>query len=99
MPYMQAMDIFVLPSLTETTSLVTIEAMACVSAVLVTPVGYAKRYIKTRRNGLFFPKKNSTVLRLKLEWLLKHPKHIGTLGRRARRKVENIFDWNEKMAS
>ena len=38
LPYYQAMDIFVLPSLTETSSLVTMEAMACGLPVVVTPV-------------------------------------------------------------
>lgn len=94
-PYLQAMDIFVLPSLTETTSLATIEAMACGNAVVVTPNGYLKRYIRDKRNGLFFPKKNSTVLRLKLNWLLKNPQHIQTLAHRARRTVEKRFDWEK----
>ncbi len=93
-PYLQAMDIFVLPSLTETTSIATIEAMACGCAVLVTPNGYIKRYIKNKKNGLFFPKKNSTVLRLKLDALLKHPTHIKVLGQRARRTAERTFNWD-----
>lgn len=94
-PYMQAMDIFVLPSLTETTSLVTIEAMSCGLPVVVTPVGFVKRYIKERENGLFFPKKNSTVLKLKLDWLLKNPVLRYRLGKRGRKVVEESFTWDK----
>ncbi len=94
-PYMQAMDIFVLPSLTETTSLVTIEAMSCGLPVVVTPVGFIKRYIKERENGLFFPKKNSTVLKLKLDLLLKNPVLRYRIGKRARKTVEDTFTWDK----
>jgi len=94
-PYLQAMDIFVLPSLTETTSLVTIEAMACGLPVVVTPVGFIKRYIKDRENGLFFPKKNSTVLKLKLDWLLRNSFLRYRIGKRARKTVEEAFPWDK----
>jgi glycosyltransferase involved in cell wall biosynthesis len=55
-PYLQAMDIYVMPSLTETSSLSTMEAMSCGIAVVSTPVGYIKGYIKNNYNGFFFNK-------------------------------------------
>jgi len=39
------MDIYVLPSLTETTSLSTMEAMSCGAVPVTTPVGHLKEYI------------------------------------------------------
>ena len=63
-PYLQAMDIFVLPSLTETTSLATLEAMACGLPVIATRVGYLKYYIKNKQNGLFFSKRNNYLASL-----------------------------------
>ncbi|MBI3033120.1 glycosyltransferase family 4 protein [Candidatus Woesearchaeota archaeon] len=97
-PYLQAMDIYVLPSLTETTSLSTLEAMACCLPVIVTPVGYVKQYVKEKENGMFFPFRNSLVLAMKLEMLINNPKLREALGRNGRRAVERYFSW-EKTAN
>jgi glycosyltransferase involved in cell wall biosynthesis len=94
-PYLQAMDIYVLPSLTETTSLSTLEAMACGVAVVCTPVGYVKEYIKERYNGMLFPFKNSLILSLKLNMLLEDKKLRERLGRNARKTVEQQFHWKD----
>ena len=53
--YLKAMDIFVMPSLTETTSLATLEAMACGLPVIATKVGYIKNYLVKNHNGIFSP--------------------------------------------
>jgi glycosyltransferase involved in cell wall biosynthesis len=94
-PYLQAMDIYVLPSLTETTSLSTLEAMACGVAVICTPVGYVKEYIKERYNGMLFPFKNSLVLSLKLNMLLEDKKLRDRLAKNGRRTVEQRFKWQD----
>jgi glycosyltransferase involved in cell wall biosynthesis len=93
--YIQAMDIYVLPSFTETTSLSTLEAMSCGCAVLSTKVGLAKRYIKDKVNGSFFPAGNDTVLRLKLKWLIESPELRESMGESARRTVITSFDWSK----
>jgi glycosyltransferase involved in cell wall biosynthesis len=90
-PYLQATDIFVLPSLVETTSLATLEAMACEAVPIATPVGYVKEYIKEKRNGLLFPFQNATVLALKLKWLLKEDFVRKKLGEAARKTVQKQF--------
>lgn len=92
-PYLQAMDIYVLPSLTETTSISTLEAMSCGLAVVVTPVGYVKHYIKDSKNGLFFPKKNTGILAKKINLLLKNEKLRQKLGEEARKTVIKKFSW------
>lgn len=94
LPYLQAMDIFVLPSLTETSSLATMEAMACGLPVIATKVGYVKEYIKDKENGLFFPKNNDLVLSLKLEILLKNKKYREKLGSNARKTALEKFSWD-----
>ncbi len=94
-PYLQAMDIYVLPSLTETTSISTLEAMSCGLAVVVTPVGYVKHYIKEGKNGVFFPKKNSGVLAKKINMLLKNEKMMQRLGDAARKTVIIKFNWEK----
>lgn len=94
-PYLQAMDVYVLPSLTETTSISTLEAMSCGLAVVVTPVGYARRYIKEGKNGLFFPKKNSSILAKKINMLLKSEGLRQRLGDAARKTVIKKFNWDK----
>jgi glycosyltransferase involved in cell wall biosynthesis len=69
-PVLQAMDAYVLPSLTETSSLSTMEAMSCRVAPIVTRVGYLKKYIKDGKNGLFFEMKNPVDLCSKMRFLM-----------------------------
>lgn len=90
-PYLQAMDIFVLSSLTETTSLATLEAMSCGVPVVCTPVGAIKDYIINGENGFLFPKQNDLVLRKKLEWLIANQKERERMGVHARRSVEEKY--------
>ncbi len=92
-PYFQAMDIFVLPSLTETSSLATMEAMACAIPPVVTPVGYVKEYVKDKENGMTFPFQNVTVLSLKLEMLIKDKALRERLGKSARETIVKRFNW------
>ncbi|MFP4112191.1 MAG: glycosyltransferase family 4 protein [Candidatus Woesearchaeota archaeon] len=82
--YLQAMDIYVLPSLTETTSLSTLEAMSCEIPVVATPVGDVAFYLVNNVNGFKFSKENSFDLVVKLRKLLDNPelrKRIGTAAR------------------
>jgi len=95
--YLQAADIFVMPSLTETTSLATLEAMSCGLPVIVTKVGFMQEYIKKEKNGLFFPKANPTMLALKLEKLQNDPELRASLGRQARRTITHAFSWERSI--
>jgi len=92
--YLQAMDIYVLPSLTETTSLSTLEAMSCGLPVIATQVGFIKDYIKPGFNGLFFPKQQTYYLAAQLEKLLGSVQLREMLGRNARMTVVNDFNWD-----
>jgi 1,2-diacylglycerol 3-alpha-glucosyltransferase len=94
-PYLQAMDMFVQPSLTETSSLATLEAMACAIPVITTKTGDLKKYIKDKDNGLLFSRKNDTLLALKIEWLLKEEFVRSTIGLNARETVDKIFNLND----
>ncbi len=94
-PYYQAMDIYVLPSLTETTSLTTMEAMATGLPVVVTPVGFIKEYINDGSNGLLFPKQNSYVLSQKLDYLKEDKKAREELGKKARETIVNNYSWEK----
>ena len=87
------MDIYVLPSLTETSSISTMEAMSCGLAVVSTKVGYVQKYIKEKVNGMFFPMQNYFVLSMKLEWLLENKKLREMLGKNARKTAVEKFSW------
>ncbi len=93
--YYQAMDAFVLPSLHETTSLVTLEAMSCELPVVVTPMGGIREYLVPGRNGLLFPPRNVRQLLSHLEMLYNNPKLRQMLGREARKTVVKDYDWKK----
>ena len=95
--YLKAMDIFVMPSLTETTSLATLEAMACGLPVIATKVGYIKNYLVRNHNGLFFPRNSGSVLSLKMSQLLKDKKLREELGQNARKTVTYGFSWERSI--
>jgi glycosyltransferase involved in cell wall biosynthesis len=94
-PYYQAMDIYVLPSLTETTSLTTMEAMSCGLPVVVTPVGYVEKYVEHNFNGFVFPPKNVERLELLLTKLVKDKVLREKVGRTARKTMTKKHDWQK----
>ncbi|NIA03931.1 MAG: glycosyltransferase, partial [Nitrospiraceae bacterium] len=66
-PYYQSMDVFVMPSLLETTSLVVLEAMSCGVPVISTKVGFAGRYFDEGKNGFLFNFHDEVGLYIKLD--------------------------------
>ena len=93
--YFQAMDIYVLPSLTETTSLTTMEAMSCEVPVVCTPVGYIGKYIEHKVNGYLFPPKNIGRLVIILEKLISNEKERKKIGFKGRKTVIKKYSWNQ----
>jgi glycosyltransferase involved in cell wall biosynthesis len=97
-PYYQAMDMFVLSSLTETSSIATMEAMSCGKAVVVTPVGFLRSYVKEGINGLFFGRGNVRKLVEQLEKLIGDPGLREQLGLRARATIIERFPWENTVS-
>ncbi len=95
LPYYQAMDIFVLPSLTETSSLVTMEAMACGLPVVVTPVGSIREYVKDGENGLVFARGDVRGLAEQLRVLIRSKSLRQKLGAAARKTIVETRNWNK----
>ena len=56
LPYLHAMDVFVMPSLTETSSISTLEAMSTAIPVVTTKIGLMREYVKDNENGYTFPR-------------------------------------------
>jgi len=94
-PYLQAMDLYCLPSLTETTSLATLEAMACGVPVIATKVGFVRDYIKTHVNGLFFKERNSYDLARQIMFMIREETLRKSIGLEARKTVEKKFNWDK----
>jgi glycosyltransferase involved in cell wall biosynthesis len=92
-PYFQAMDIYSLPSLTETTSLTTLEAMSCGLPVIATPVGYIKRYIENGKNGFLFKQGDFRQLAVIISKLLKSESLREKVGKEARKTVVDNYRW------
>ncbi len=90
--YYHAMDVFVMPSLTETTSLSTLEAMSTSIPVVVSNTGLMKFYVKNNFNGFVFPKKDWMSLSRFLKKLYDDPVLRKTLGENARKTVINEFN-------
>lgn len=95
--YLKAMDVFVMPSLTETTSLATLEAMSTGIPVIATRVGFIKNYLIKNHNGLFFPRNSSTMLSVKISKLLKDRELRERLGQNARKTVAYGFSWERSI--
>ncbi len=96
--YLRAVDVFVMPSLTETTSLATLEAMATGLPVLSSKVGYAQKYIVRNYNGLFFPAQSAAILAKKLEQLRNNQKERARLGLNARKTIAYSFSWERSIS-
>ncbi len=92
--YLNAADIYVLPSLTETSSLSTLEAMGCGLPVVCTKVGYIQSYLKNNYNGFLFEKHNTNNLVEILRRLIKNKNLRLKIGRNARKTVER-FSWEK----
>ncbi len=97
-PWLQAMDVYVMPSFTETTSLAVLEAMSCELPVVSSPVGYIRQYITHGENGFFFETKNAYDLARKLSLLAENEALRARVGRAARKTVKARFDWEETAA-
>ena len=96
--YFKAMDIFIMPSLTETTSLATLEAMASGLAVIASKVGYIKSYIHNKKNGMLFYPKDAVLLYEIIEKLGDNNKLREKLAISARTTVRNSFSWEHTVS-
>ena len=86
-PYLQAADVFVLPSATEGLSNALLEAMSCGLAVIATEVGGNRDLIKNNDNGILVQPKNLATLQHALTFILENPETLQRLGRQAREDV------------
>jgi len=92
--FMAAIDLFVLPSYSETYGLVLIEAMAMEKPVVATSAGGVPEIVENGRDGLLIPPRDEKSLADAINLLLDDPSLRTSLSRRARQEVLHRFDSN-----
>lgn len=91
--YLNLMDVYVTTSLTETTSLATLEAMSTALPIISTPVGFIKEYIKPYQNGFLIQKKDNYSLFKTIDLLMSNKNLAKKVGDKGRKSVLNRFEW------
>ena len=88
--YLQAFDIFVLPSIKEGFPYAILEAAAAGLPIIATAVGGIPEIIANSKQGLLVEPKHPEALAEALAKLLRDPEYIKTLGRSARERVSEF---------
>ena len=89
----RACDIFVLPSLADSSPAVTLQALACAKPVVATRVGGLPDQIRDGWNGLLIQPGDERALAQKIKYLLDNPAERLRMGQNARCLAETEFGW------
>jgi glycosyltransferase involved in cell wall biosynthesis len=90
-PWLRAMDIFVLPSLSEALSNSLMEAMGCGCCPVASRVGGNPELVTDGETGLLFPVGDADALAERLALLLDQPEYRRRLAARAQRRMREHF--------
>ena len=93
--YYNKMDVFIMPSRTETTSLATLEAMSCELPVIVSKVGFMANYVKKNVTGQFLLQDSPDILLSKLQMLEHDPEFRSQLEKMRGRWLHTRFHGTE----
>lgn len=93
---LMALDVFVLPSIMEATSVTLLEAMSASLPVIASNVGGNKEIIAHEKNGILFPVSDSGALAEHIKHVLFDEIYSNKLGQNARRNIEENLTF-EKM--
>ncbi|MFO1093076.1 MAG: glycosyltransferase family 4 protein [Planctomycetaceae bacterium] len=88
---LDAMDIFVLPSLRQGLGTIMLEAMLRGRPVIATSGGGVDRVVTDGRTGLFVPPRDSAALAARINELLDDPLRARSIGEAARQLVQSEF--------
>jgi glycosyltransferase involved in cell wall biosynthesis len=89
--WLRAMDIFVLPSLSEALSNSLMEAMGCGCCAVASDTGGNPELVQDGQTGLLFPVGNAEALAARLNLLLDEPEYRHRLGVQAERRMRQHF--------
>jgi glycosyltransferase involved in cell wall biosynthesis len=93
-----ALDVFVLPSLTESMPNSLMEAMSAGQPVIVSAVGGCKELVLHGETGMLVPPQDPETLAKQIVQLLEEPELRERLGREARKHAEAEFDIKQAVA-
>ncbi|TCS93257.1 glycosyltransferase [Hazenella coriacea] len=93
--YMNQMDIFVLPSYSESFGVAAIEAQACGVPVIVTQVGGLPEVVEDGETGIIIPNNEPKHLVPALERLIQDPELRLRMGEAGAHHVRQEYDWEE----
>lgn len=95
---LSALDVFVLPSVSEGFPLVALEAMAASKSVVMTSAGGQQELIEDGRNGLLVPAADAQALAVAITDLLTNPVRAAEMARQASTRVRNDFTLENMVA-
>jgi glycosyltransferase involved in cell wall biosynthesis len=90
--YLQAMDIFVLPSYREGFPRSVLEAMSCGLPVVATNIRGCREAVVDGETGLLAPPRNGRALAEAVSRLLGNPELAGSMGRAGRERAVRLYD-------
>ena len=85
------LDLFIQPSLSESLSLVCVEAMSCGLPVLGSRVGGVAEIVEDGKNGLLFPPGEPAEIAAAIDYCLKNPDRMSDFGKAALEKYKTVF--------
>jgi L-malate glycosyltransferase len=88
---LKAVDVFVMPSITEGLGTSILDAMACRKAVVASAVGGIPEVVEDGRTGLLVPPRDASALGTAIVRLLRDPSLAGRLAEGGRARVEQRF--------
>lgn len=95
MAYMNACDVFVLPSWNEGFGIVYLEAMACGKPVIGCQGEGIEDFVEHGKTGMLVKPRDVDSLLSALDFLLSHPDEARAMGERARRVVLENYTWEK----
>lgn len=93
------MDIFVVPSVLDSESfgVAAVEAMACEVPVIVSNVGGLREVVIDNETGFVIPKKDYKAIAEKIKKLIDNNELRKKMGKRGRKKVIDLYNWNNNV--
>jgi glycosyltransferase involved in cell wall biosynthesis len=88
-------DIFSLPTMNDCFPLVVLEAMQYGLPIISTYEGAIPEIVEDSINGYIVPRKNPVILAEKIEYLINNPQLRIEMGRRGRKKFEDLFTFEK----